>query len=223
MTGLINLDKPARVSSAAVVGQVKRLLPRGVKIGHAGTLDPFATGVLLLMVGRATRCAERFMSEPKQYEATICLGASSPTFDPDPPITLNPDAVPLAREAIEEVLPRFIGRVMQQPPAYSALKIDGKPAYAWMRQGHAVTLQPREVTIYDIEMLDYRWPLLRLRIDCGRGTYIRSLARDIGEVLRVGGYVAALRRTRIGTFTVEDAVTLQRLASEGVAGFLRAV
>lgn len=223
MTGVINVDKPAYRSSAAVVGKVKRLLPRGVKIGHAGTLDPFATGVLLLLVGSATRSAERFMGEPKQYDATICLGASSPTFDPDPPITVNPEAVPPAVGAIEAVLPRFIGRIMQQPPMYSALKVAGKPAYAWAREGHTVDLKAREVNIYSIELLEYQWPFLRLRVDCGRGTYIRSLARDIGEALGVGGYVSALRRTRVGAFAVEDAVSLERLGSEGVCAFLHVI
>jgi len=213
LCGIINLDKPAGMSSAGAVAAVKRLLARGTKVGHAGTLDPFATGVLVLLVGRATRLFARFMSHPKQYEATIKLGATTQTLDPTSPEIATPGAGPVPVEAIAAVLPAFIGEIRQVPPAYSALWIDGRRAYDLARSGRAVTPQARTVQVYGIEMLSYDWPLLRLRIDCGKGTYIRSLARDIGSALGMGGYLTALRRTRVGPCRIEDAVSLDQLSA----------
>src|SRR5690606_10307926 len=145
------------------------------------------TGVLVLLVGKATKQCERFMSEPKQYEATIKLGATTETLDPESPETICPDAVQPNRETVAAVLPRFVGDIRQMPPAYSALKIGGQPAYKMARAGKVPKLEERVVRIYSLEMMDYTWPLLRLRIDCGRGTYIRSLARDIGVTLGSSG------------------------------------
>jgi tRNA pseudouridine55 synthase len=226
LSGIINLDKPAGLSSARAVAHAKRLLPRKTRIGHAGTLDPFATGVLLLLVGAATRQCERLMDQPKQYEATIKFGATTPTDDPESPEQpwtarepkLGPEP---SREQIEAALPRFIGQIQQRPPAFSALKIAGRRAYDLARKGHEVKLEPRMVQVYGIELLEYDWPLLKLRIDCGRGTYIRALARDLGEALDTGGYLTALRRTRIGDFLVQNAVTLDTLGTGGVDSFLR--
>ena len=214
--GIVNLDKPAGISSAAAVTRVKRLLPRGTKIGHAGTLDPFATGVLVLLIGKATRLAERFMAEKKQYDATIKLGAITDTLDPESPEFPTTGATAANRDQVAAAVGRFVGEIQQVPPAYSALKIEGRPAYKLARRGEDVELKARPVRVYSIELLDYAWPLLRLRVECGRGTYIRSLARDIGSALGVGGYVTALRRTRVGPLGAVDAVSLETLAGEGV-------
>ena len=211
MHGLLILDKPPGLSSAAAVSRVKRLLPRGTKIGHAGTLDPFATGLLLLLIGRATKMAEQLMSQPKQYLATLKLGATTETLDPESPEIPHPNPPIASCEQIESTLQRFIGTIQQQPPIYSALKIAGRPAYALAREGQSPKLAPRPVTIYSIKLLRYEYPLLDLQIDCGRGTYIRSLAADIGTALGSAAYLTSLRRTRIGDFALERAVTLDHL------------
>jgi tRNA pseudouridine55 synthase len=228
LSGVINLDKPVGISSARAVDRAKRLLPRGTKIGHAGTLDPFATGVLLLLVGKATRSCERLMDAPKQYEATVAFGATTATNDPEaPPAAWTPShggpVAPVPRERVDAMLPSFVGEVLQRPPAFSAMKVGGRRAYDVARAGGEVTLEPRPVRVYGIEVLDYAWPRLRLRIDCGRGTYVRSIARDLGQALDVGGYLTELRRTKVGPFTAAEAVSLERLASEGVAAHLRPV
>jgi tRNA pseudouridine55 synthase len=226
--GILNLDKPPGISSARAVDRVKRLLPRGTKIGHAGTLDPFATGVLLLLVGRATKACERLMDAPKQYEATVRLGATTTTDDPESPAQAWHPASgrvvePVPLERIRAVLPDFVGEVLQRPPAFSAMKVGGRRAYDLARKGHDVAIEARPVRVYGIDLLDYAWPDLRLRIDCGRGTYIRAIARDLGERLDVGGYLTELRRTRVGTFDVNDAVTLDGLTPERLIGDLQRV
>src|SRR3954447_6977190 len=143
MNGVIVLDKPAGISSARAVDQVKRLLPRGTKIGHAGTLDPFATGVLLLLVGKATKLCERLMDEPKQYEATVKLGGTTATDDPESPETPTPGAAPVPVEAVRAALAPLVGEILQRPPAYSALKVGGRRAYDLARGGQTVELEPR--------------------------------------------------------------------------------
>jgi tRNA pseudouridine55 synthase len=228
MIGIVNLDKPPGLTSARAVGIVKRLLPKGTKIGHAGTLDPFATGVLLLLIGKATKSCERLMDAPKQYETTVRLGAATTTDD------LEGDATPWARadgrpvelptaDAVAAALPAFVGTILQRPPAFSAMKVGGRRAYDLARQGADVKLEPRPVRVYGIELLGYAWPDLTLRIDCGRGTYIRAIARDLGAALDTGGHLVALRRTASGGFDVKDAVTLERLKAEGVEPHLRPV
>jgi tRNA pseudouridine55 synthase len=219
--GVLNIDKRAGVSSARVVGQVKRLLPCGTKIGHAGTLDPFATGVLLLLVGKATKLCERLMDELKQYEATVKLGATTPTDDPDSPESPTAGARPVSRDELYAAITPLIGEIEQRPPAFSALKVGGHRAYKLARAGKTVQLKPRAVRIYNIELLDYEWPFVHLRIDCGRGTYIRAIARDLGERLGVGGHLTALCRTRIGPFTVTDAVSPEHLQIGGIETHLR--
>jgi tRNA pseudouridine55 synthase len=222
LSGIINLDKPAGISSARAVAAVKRLLQRGTRIGHAGTLDPFATGVLLLLVGKATRQCESLMSQPKQYLATIRLGATTATDDPESPQTLYPSPpdviVPPARDTVVAAVTGFIGAIQQRPPAYSAMKVQGRRAYDLARGGHPPVLEPRTVQVSAIEILSYDWPLLSLRIDCGRGTYVRAIARDLGQALGVGGYLTELRRTAIGAYRVEGAVSLDQLAMEGPTG-----
>jgi tRNA pseudouridine55 synthase len=218
MNGILILDKPPAISSARAVAQIKRLLPRGTKIGHAGTLDPFATGVLLLLIGRATKSCEAMMDHPKQYETTVRFGATTATDDPEsPPIcwpSLTEDSQSVTSDRIDSILLRFQGQVMQTPPVFSALKIGGRRAYALARKGTPPVMVPRLVMIYSIKRLDYTWPDLKLRIDCGRGTYIRALARDIGAALNVGGYLTQLRRTRIGPFCISSAIPLSNLSAE---------
>jgi len=224
--GIINLDKPAGLTSARAVGIVKRLLPRGTKIGHAGTLDPFATGVLLLLVGKATKACERLMDEAKQYEAVVRLGATTATDDldsPEIPWPRDGGVVPPAPESVAAALPAFVGEIHQRPPAFSALKVGGRRAYDLARQGQDVVLASRPVRVYGIELLAYRWPDVRLRIDCGRGTYIRSIARDLGEALDCGGYLTGLRRTRSGGFAVDQSVSLEQLRSDGVEPHLNPI
>ena len=220
ISGIINLDKPAGMSSARAVSAVKKLLPRGTKIGHAGTLDPFATGVLLLLGGKATRLCEKLMDQPKQYEATIRLGATTATDDPESPEVVTEGISPIERVRIEQALPQFTGEILQRPPAFSALKVAGRRAYDLARRGDPVELAPRPVQVYAIDLLKYDWPLLSLRVDCGRGTYIRALARDIGQSLQVAGYLKALCRTRIGQFSLSQAVTIGRLKEGCVQNYL---
>ncbi len=223
MNGIINLDKPPGISSARAVTKVKHLLPRGTKIGHAGTLDPFATGVLLLLIGRGTKLCENLMDEPKQYETTLKLGATTATDDPASPERVTPDAHPVELDRIRHQLQGFVGLVPQRPPDYSALKIHGQRSYDLARKGLLTPAAPRQVRIDSIEILAYEWPLLKLRIDCGRGTYIRAIARDLGESLGVGAYLTELRRTKVGPYTAADAVTLDIVAHEGPEKHLRAI
>ncbi|HWE01177.1 MAG TPA: tRNA pseudouridine(55) synthase TruB [Tepidisphaeraceae bacterium] len=218
--GIINLDKPAGISSARAVSRVKRLLPRGVKIGHAGTLDPFATGILLLLVGKATKLCEELMDSAKRYEAVIKLGAGTATDDPESPELAVAGVEPCGRQAVADALTTFVGNISQRPPAFSAMKVNGRRAYDLARKGNAVEMQPRIVRVDSIEMIDYQWPFVKVRIDCGRGTYIRSIARDLGAALGVGGHLTQLRRTRSGRFTIAESVTLEALAEQGISRHL---
>lgn len=203
------------MSSAQAVGAVRYCLGRGTKVGHAGTLDPLATGVLLALVGKATKRCEELMHSPKEYVATVRLGATTETLDTDTPETVDPAAVPVGEQQVREVLGRFVGEIQQMPPVYSALKIGGRPAYELARKGREVTLESRLVRIDVVELLGYEWPELTIRVACGRGTYIRSLARDIAAGLGTTGYIRALQRTRVGEYRVEDAVTLETLRRDG--------
>jgi tRNA pseudouridine55 synthase len=219
--GVINVDKPGGITSARVVDRVKRGLPKKTKVGHAGTLDPFATGVLLVLVGKATKLSQTLMGASKTYEATIRFGGTTRTDDIDSEVVPWEGAGEAARSAVDDAIKRFVGDILQRPPAFSALKVGGKRAYELARKGKSVELEPRVVRVYAIEVMDYNWPNLVLRIGCGRGTYIRSIARDLGEALGVGGFLTGLRRTRVGEFRVEDAVTLDVLQKDGVEKHLR--
>jgi tRNA pseudouridine55 synthase len=220
MDGVINLDKPAGMSSAAAVDRVKRLFPGKTKVGHAGTLDPFATGVLLILVGRATKLSESLMNQPKRYETTVKLGANTETDDLESPESPLDGATEPTRQAIDLAIQAMIGTVLQRPPAYSAMKIAGWRAYDLARSGKPVELTPRPVRIDAIEVIEWNWPLLRLSIECGRGTYIRSMARDLGEVLKTGGYLTQLRRTKVGQFTAKTAVSLEALSKGAIESVL---
>ena len=206
--GLLVLDKPAGITSRDAVDRAARWFPRKTKIGHAGTLDPLATGVLVLAIGQATRLIEYVQAMAKAYRTSIRLGATSDTDDADGTVTMNPPAVPPNEAAVRIAINQFVGEVEQVPPAYSAARVEGRRAYALARRGDDVTLAPRRVRIDRIDIRSYAWPDLELDVHCGKGTYIRSIARDLGTALGVGGYVTALRRLRIGSFTVEQAVPL---------------
>jgi tRNA pseudouridine55 synthase len=221
MDGILPFDKPAGISSAWAVNRIKPLLPRKTKIGHAGTLDSFATGLLLLLIGKATRLCEQLMDQPKQYEATVKFGATTVTDDPESAEQIcDVRSIPTIQQ-VREALQVFIGTIQQVPPTYSALKVQGRRSSDMARRGAPVLLKPRPVRIDGIELLDFTWPLLKLRIDCGRGTYIRALARDLGEKLAVGGYLTELRRTRIGDFDVANAATLGSLQRDGIDPYLQ--
>jgi tRNA pseudouridine55 synthase len=208
------VDKPAGWTSHDVVGKVRRLA--GLRqVGHAGTLDPMATGVLLLCVGRATRLLEYLTGLPKTYLAEVTLGAATDTYDAEGEITARQPVPVLTHEQIDAALDAFRGQIMQRPPAYSALKRDGVALYKRARAGEAVEVEPRPVTVYALDLLAFDGQVMQLRIRCGAGTYVRSIAHDLGQALGCGGHLSALRRTAVGGFTVDDAATLEQLAEPG--------
>ena len=205
LSGVLNLDKPGGVTSRDVVDLVSRPL-RKVKVGHAGTLDPLASGVLVVCVGSATRLIEYVQRMPKSYRTVVRLGARSDTLDADGRVEVQENPrVPAGAEVLE-ALATQVGTIDQMPPRFSALKVEGKRAYDLARGGRAVELAPRPVRIDRVELISYAWPLLELDVDCGSGTYIRSIARDVGEALGCGGMVEVLVRTRIGPFLQGDAI-----------------
>jgi len=211
MFGFLNVNKPPGPTSHDVVAGVRRLLPRRTKVGHAGTLDPFAEGILVLCVGPATRLADYVQKQPKRYVAEIRLGATSTTDDCEGEITEARDCPAPAPEAVREMLGRFVGTVQQVPPAHSAVHVNGQRAYKLARAGQTPDLPARTVTIHNIELLDYDFPSLRIEVSCGSGTYIRSLGRDVGGALGVGGYCTALTRTQVGPFGLDEAVAPDEL------------
>ncbi len=211
MFGFYNLNKPVGPTSHDLVAGVRRLLGRGVKVGHAGTLDPFAGGVLVICVGPATRLADYVQGTAKHYTTQVTLGGTSDTDDRQGRITPTPSATPPSGDAVEAAISKFIGPIQQRPPAYSAIKADGRRAYKLARDGHPPELASREVHIHDLHLRSYTYPSLDLDITCGAGTYIRALARDIGEHLGVGGYCSELTRQALGPFTLTAAVDIGRL------------
>jgi len=210
-SGVLLLDKPRGPSSFYMVRQVRRIL--GVKrVGHAGTLDPFASGLLIVCVGRpATRKISLFMESDKEYEATLRLGVETDTQDPEGTIIAERPVRPLGRQEVEAILAGFTGEQMQTPPAYSALKHAGKPLYYYARKGIEVKKQPRLVVISRLELLGLEGTRMDIRVSCGKGTYVRTLAADIGAALGCGAHLTALRRTRIGSWSVVDAVDAKEL------------
>ena len=202
--GLLVLDKPSGMTSRDAVNRIQRRLPRDTKIGHTGTLDPLATGVLVVCLGHATRLAEYVQAMPKTYRSTFLFGATSDTDDADGKITLLSDVAPVDRQQIEHRLTEFVGEIEQTPPAYSAVKVGGQRAHDLARDGADVKLQSRQVNVHRIGVLSFNWPHLEVEVHCGKGTYIRALARDLGARLACGGLVATLRRTAVGPFTAEQ-------------------
>lgn len=206
--GFLAIDKPSGITSRDAVDRAARWFPRGTRLGHTGTLDPLATGVLVLAVGYATRFSEYVQRMEKVYRAGVRLGARSDTDDAEGRITPAAGVVAPDRAAVEAALASFTGEILQTPPAFSAAKVTGRRAYELARRGKEVRLEPRPVRIYEIRLLSYAYPDLDFEVRCGKGTYIRSLARDLGQRLGCGGYIAALRRTRIGPFDEATAVSL---------------
>jgi tRNA pseudouridine55 synthase len=206
MNGLLVIDKPVGMTSRDVVNRVQRWFPKGTKIGHTGTLDPLATGVLVVCVGSATRLADLVQRMGKSYRSRFRLGARSDTDDANGTVTPVSGVTPPTEEQVRAVLGTFVGQIEQLPPTYSALKLGGRRAHDLARRGKEVTLTPRVVRVDAVRLLGYEWPFVDVEIDCGKGTYIRAIARDLGEKLGCGGLVETLRRTRVGPFTAEQGV-----------------
>lgn len=206
---ILAFDKPYRWTSFDVVGKVRWIICRhlGVKklkVGHAGTLDPLATGVLIVCTGKATKRIEELQAGTKEYLATIRLGATTPSYDLEKPIDATFPTEHITREMVEQVLERFKGKIEQVPPTFSACKVDGKRAYKMARKGDEVELKPKTLVIDEIELTECNLPDITIRVVCSKGTYIRALARDIGQALESGGHLIALRRTRVGDFKAQD-------------------
>ncbi|MDP3997588.1 MAG: tRNA pseudouridine(55) synthase TruB [Candidatus Andersenbacteria bacterium] len=240
LSGIININKPPGITSHDVVIRIRRLLAAyyllpATKVGHTGTLDPFASGVLLIAIGPATRLIQFTHDWDKEYETVFTLGATSDTDDVTGKLS-KPPAVAKAMAGrqitnvksisksqpsprlwpagkIQKTLNQFIGTIQQIPPDYSAIKIQGKKSYELARVGESVSIKPRSVTIHDIKIISYKYPDLKLTIRCGTGTYIRAIARDLGRLLKTGAYVSYLCRTRIGTFDISTSLNFNKLST----------
>ena len=215
---VINIDKPYGWTSADVVRKLKFLLTKisghkKLKVGHAGTLDPLATGVLLVCVGKATKQADALQAERKEYVTEVMLGATTPSYDLEHPIDATYPWEHITREMVEQALAELTGERLQTPPIYSAKKFEGRHAYDFAREGEELEMEHRQVliNIYNIEILEFEAPRLVIRVECSKGTYIRSLAREIGEKLNSGAHLTALRRTKSGEHTVENGFNLDEL------------
>lgn len=202
--------KPKGCTSYDVIRKLKTYLGK-TKIGHAGTLDPFAEGILIILFGKSTKKQENMMALEKEYTATIQLGRSTTTLDPEGEITEESPVTTLDENKINAVLEEFIGEISQVPPIYSALKKDGKPLYKYARQGKEVKIEPRTINIFDIRLISYTKDTIVIQVRCGKGTYIRSLARDVAIKLGTVGYLTSLTRTRIGKFDKDSAITIERI------------
>lgn len=212
---IVCINKPYRMSSFGALARVRYLISqrlgvKRVKTGHAGTLDPLATGVLILCTGRATKRIDELQAHTKEYTATLQLGATTASYDMEHPVDATYPTEHITRELIEATLPKFVGEIQQVPPAYSACKVNGDRAYKLMRKGRDVELKPKTLRIDEIELLwfDPEKMQMSIRVVCGKGTYIRALARDIGEALNSGAYLTALCRTRVGDIRIEDCIKL---------------
>ncbi|MCA9289750.1 MAG: tRNA pseudouridine(55) synthase TruB [Phycisphaerales bacterium] len=205
--GILILDKPVGRTSMQAVATVRRRAG-GVRTGHAGTLDPLATGVLVIALGRATKSIDRLMATDKRYRTEIDLSAFTTTDDREGERTEVDVVTPPSREAVEAALARFVGPIMQAPPTFSAVKIGGRRAYQLARRGRPADIPARPVTIHALRLDAYDYPRLEISIHCGKGVYVRSLARNLGEALGTGGHCAWIRRTAVGPFTVDEAMTL---------------
>lgn len=213
VSGVLLLDKPAGISSNSALQKAKRLY-QAAKAGHTGNLDPFATGLLPVCLGEATKFSQFLLDADKTYRGTVRLGQTTATGDPEGKV-LSRCPVDVSRAQVEQVLSRFVGTISQVPPMYSALKRDGKALYEYARQGVELEREAREVTIYDLQLDRFAGEELVITVRCSKGTYIRTLAEDIGQALGCGAHLTALRRTAIGEFAIEDAYTLEQLESMG--------
>jgi len=206
--GMILVDKPAGITSFGVVARVRRVLSQQIgkkaKVGHTGTLDPFATGLMIIVTGKECRNAGNYSKLDKVYEATIALGHNSTTGDPEGELTLVSELQP-TKEAVEAALKQFTGEITQRPPIFSAIKINGRRAYDLARKGEVVEMPERQVIVFSLELIDYTYPEVKVRVHVSSGTYIRTLAEDIGKVLGTGAYCSQLRRTKVADWDVADA------------------
>lgn len=212
---VIVVDKPLGWTSFDAVKRVRGAIQRRLgmkrfKVGHAGTLDPLATGVLLVCTGRATKRISELQEGMKEYVAEVTFGATTPSFDLEKEIDATYPWEHITREKIEEVLPRFTGHVMQVPPVFSAVKVDGKRAYSYARKGKEVEIKAKPLEIREMEILGWEAPKLTVRVLCSKGTYIRALARDLGTALDSGAHLTALKRTRVGDFSIADALDIDK-------------
>lgn len=220
MFGFLNINKPTGWTSRDVVNRVQKLCPRGTKLGHAGTLDPMATGVLVVCVGPATRLVQYIHQLPKTYRSTFLLGRRSSTDDTDGVIEVLSNAPPVTEQQLKEHLPAFLGTIEQIPPQVSAVKVAGERAYKVARRGEAVEIRPRPVTVHRLELVAFDAPEFSLEIECGSGTYIRAIGRDLAAKLGTAAVMSSLVRTSIGPFKVEEAVDIESLAAETIVGRL---
>jgi tRNA pseudouridine55 synthase len=216
--GFLNINKPGGKTSFSIVKLVRKLT-REKKVGHAGTLDPLATGVLPICIGQATRLIEYLADATKTYRAEIELGVTTDTFDADGKILQKVDAAGITREQLESALHGFIGELTQETPAYSAVKYYGKPAYELTRKGIRVIPKKRLVRVERIEILDWRSPMIAVEIDCGKGTYIRSIANDLGQMLGCGAYLKNLVRIKYGIFNIADSLTIEQIEEAVRVGY----
>jgi tRNA pseudouridine55 synthase len=210
---ILHIDKPLTWTSFQLVAKVRYLLCKKLgikklKVGHAGTLDPLATGVMILCTGKATKQIDLFQHQTKEYVATLEIGATTTSHDLEKPIDQRFDYSHVTREMVENVLPRFLGRIEQVPPSFSACKVDGKRAYDLARKGEEVELKPKVLVIDELELVHCELPVITLRVVCSKGTYIRALARDIGEALGCGAHLTGLCRTRIGDVHLEKCYSI---------------
>ena len=215
---VLYFDKPYRWTSFALVNNIRyhvsrKLGVKKIKVGHAGTLDPLATGVMIVCTGKATKRIEEFQYHTKEYVATLQLGAPTPSYDLEKEIDATYPTGHITRELVEETLQRFVGAIEQVPPAFSACKVDGKRAYELARKGDEVQLKPKTLVIDEIELLECALPEIKIRVVCSKGTYIRALARDIGEALHSGAHLTALCRTRVGEVTLENCMKVEDFES----------
>ena len=212
---IIAIDKPLGWTSFDAVKRLRgaiqrRLRLKKFKVGHAGTLDPLATGVLLVCTGRATRKIEELQSGEKEYIATLELGSTTPSYDLETEIDFTYPTDHITEERVKSALQNFVGNIMQVPPVFSAVKVDGKRAYKYARHGKELDLKAKPVTIKEIEFISFENNILKFRVVCGKGTYIRSLARDLGEDLESGAHLIGLQRTRVGDYTLNDCVSVDK-------------
>ena len=211
---VLYIDKPLHWTSFDVVNKTRNILRHSlgvkkIKVGHDGTLDPLATGVMILCTGKATKTIDSYLHKDKEYIATIKLGATTPSYDAETDENATFPTDHITRELVEETLKNFIGDIDQVPPLYSAIRIDGTRAYELARKDKDVAIKPRKVRIDAIELLDFALPYIKIRVACSKGTYIRSLANDIGAALQSGGYVSSLQRTKVGDVTIEDCISIE--------------
>lgn len=215
---VLYINKPLYWTSFQLVNKVKyallkQLAVKKLKVGHAGTLDPLATGVMIICTGKATKLIERYQYQTKEYIATLELGATTPSFDLEHPIDERFETAHITKELVHEKLAQFVGEIDQIPPVYSAVKVKGKRAFDYARQGQEIELKPKKLVIDELEVLDFSLPTLKIRIVCSKGTYIRALARDIGLALKSGAHLVALERTRIGEITVDKCLQINDFES----------